>query len=182
MQKYHEYNLPRYLSISKRCSILSTYVHRWRIDDRYIRKEKDVCSANITVKIFKDTRPIQEMRGVDSLALQLFINLLEYVFKGSTRKIFDTDEEHLWNIGLADKIVIASNNTEELEEMLELHKIVYKMGLKMASTNKKMSNMGGARPMQIEATHVETVSEYIWLRQKLTFQETEAQEINIGNP
>ncbi|PIK54411.1 endonuclease-reverse transcriptase [Apostichopus japonicus] len=150
------------------------------INPNYIKVIKDIYTGSTTtVKLHKESNKIPIRKGVrqgDTISPKLFTACLEHIFKDINweDKGISVNGEKFNHLRFADDIVIIANNFNEMESMLQdLDIASRKRGLKMNMKKTKVMADQSVKhkPIIINGTELEHVSEYIYLGQRFTLTE-----------
>lgn len=187
-EKCQEFNIPvcvAFVDYEKAFDSVETWavleaLKEQDINPSYIKVIKDIYTGSTTtVKLHKESNKIPIRKGVrqgDTISPKLFTACLEHIFKDINweDKGINVNGEKLNHLRFADDIVIIANNFNEMESMLQdLDIASRKRGLKMNMKKTKVMADQSVKhkPIIINGTELEHVSEYIYLGQRFTLTE-----------
>ena len=157
------------------------------IPGKYTRTLKNIYeTATASIRLHENCGPVYIRRGVrqgDTISPKLFTAALESIFKHLDwgEKGINIDGNYLHHLRFADDIVIFATTAEKLQIMLEELNVEGKpVGMKMNMEKMKVifNSECIRRDIEVENTKLETVTEYIYLGQKITADRDMDREID----
>lgn len=195
IERHEEYEMPLCLAFvdyekafdSVKTSAVLTSLSKINIETTCIKLLQTIYqNATATVAMNDQKATIHLKKGVrqgDTISPKLFIAVLEEVFNeiNWNGKGIIINDERLNHLRFADDIVLISNSTKELNDMIEeLDKVSIQVGLKMnLQKTKVMFNACIKKEnIKIQDNIIEEVQKYVYLGQEMTMNSNMENEIN----
>lgn len=193
IEKTDEFNIPLYLAFidfkkafdSVEHSCVLQALSNQGVEHKYI---------NILTKLYGDSHAIvmteregqifrigRGVRQGDPISPKLFTSLLEDIFrklKWKKRHGININGYRLTNLRFADDIVLFAKNATDLQEMIqELSDCSAHAGLSMNMEKTQVMTNSQPQPIQVNATRLQYVEEYIYLGQLVGFKSCMTREL-----
>ncbi|CAH2096381.1 unnamed protein product [Euphydryas editha] len=184
LEKYKEFQRPLYLAFVDYQKAFDSISHKsiWKaladnkIDQTYCNIIRNIYERSTSrVKLETSGPEIKIKRGVkqgDPLSPKLFIAVLENIFKNLHWKDFGIQikDTHLSHLRFADDIVLFSESSAELEQMIQSLQLEgEKVGLEMNLEKTKLMTNSTKTPIKIGNVCLDYVDSYIYLGKQVSF-------------
>ncbi|CAH2091627.1 unnamed protein product [Euphydryas editha] len=184
IDKYQEFHRPLYLAfIDYRKAFDSLYHHSiWQslqcqnIDSTYLKVLQNLYQkCNSRIRLETTGPPIPIRRGVrqgDVISPTIFIAVLQQVIgQLNWEKVgLNINNRYISHLRFADDIVLLSENTTELQSMInDLHAASLQVGLEMNRSKTNIMTNSIRHPVYVENILLEYVDTYIYLGKQISF-------------
>lgn len=193
VEKYQEYRRPLYIGFVDYQKAFDTILHNsiWKalqtqkVEKKYVQVLKYLYKNNTSrVKLETAGPPIPIKRGVrqgDPLSPRIFIAVLEMIIGKLNwdKSGICIEGKHISHLRFADDIVLLSENSTELESMLQaLQQASREVGLEINLSKTKLMTNAAQNSVSLDNTPVEYVTSYVYLGKQISFQKLNDAEID----
>lgn len=191
IEKYEEMNRPLYLAFIDYAKAFDSISHLsiWKalqecdVPSETIELIQDIYKKSTSRIILDKTgAEIDICRGVrqgDPLSPRIFITVLQNIMKALKweNKGININGQFLSNLRFADDIILFSENSSQLESMInEINYISNEIGLELNTSKTKIMTNSKISPIHINNVLLEYVQEYTYLGKQVSFKKSRHQD------